>query len=82
VRNGRVVDEHVESAKLITDALRRGDDRSLIRYVELERTGLSVDFLSRFLPPRIVARTDQDGKVLRSQLLCDLDAALRRLHFG
>src|SRR5215472_2354804 len=74
MRDGRVVGEHVEPAKLVTDALRRGGDGSLIRYVELEGAGISFDRLGRFLPPRQIARTNQDREVLRSQPLCDLEA--------
>jgi hypothetical protein len=37
IRDSRVVDEHVEAAKLLADALRRGGDRSLIRHVELQQ---------------------------------------------
>jgi hypothetical protein len=38
-----LLNEHVEAAKLVADALRRGDDRSPIRHVELERAGVSVE---------------------------------------
>ena len=36
--------------------------------------GVSVDSLGRFLSPRQVARTDEDGEVFCGQLLCDLQA--------
>jgi hypothetical protein len=74
VRDRRVLDEHVEAAKLVADARRRGGDRSLIRHVELERMGVSLDRPGRVLPARQIARTRQDSEVFRSQILCDLKA--------
>ena len=72
IRDGRVVDEHVEAAKLLADALRRGGDRSLIRHVELERVGVRPDLLGRGLAPLEIARPDQHGEAVRCEILCDL----------
>jgi hypothetical protein len=68
------VDEHVEAAKLVADALRCGGDRSLIRHVELERAGVSLDQFGSLVSPREIARTDQDGEVLRGQFFLQSEA--------
>ncbi len=49
IRDGRVLDEYVEAAKLLADALCRGGDRSPIRHVELERNGARPNLPSRSL---------------------------------
>jgi hypothetical protein len=43
------LDEHIETSKLVPNVLRRGDDRSLIRYVELEGVGVRADRVYRDL---------------------------------
>src|SRR5882724_4037779 len=49
MRDGRVVHEHVQTAELLPDVLRRGGDRGLIRDVELEGAGVRSDaFRGRF----------------------------------
>jgi hypothetical protein len=72
IRDSRVVDEHVEAAELLADALRRGGDRSLICHVELERAGVSVDRLGRSLAALETARSDQHSEGVRREILCDL----------
>ena len=72
IRDGRVVDEHVEAAKLLADALRRGGDRSLIRHVELERAGVRPNLLGRSLAALEIARPDQHSEAVCHEILCDL----------
>ena len=50
MRDARVVHEHVETAELVPDALRRGGDGDLIRDIELEATGIRSDALRGRLP--------------------------------
>jgi hypothetical protein len=72
IRDGRVVDEHVEAAKLVADALRRGGDRSLIRHIELERMGVRPNLLGRGLAALEIARPDQHSEAVCREILCDL----------
>src|SRR4029077_3676058 len=72
VRNSRIVDEHVETAKLLADALRRRGDRSRIRHVELKRPGVRPNLLGRSLAALKIARTDQDCETVCYEILCDL----------
>jgi hypothetical protein len=55
------------------DARRCAVDRSSIRHVDLQRAGVAVDRLGGLLAARQVARTDQDGEILRGQILGDLE---------
>ncbi len=72
VRDGCVLDEHVETAKLLANALRRGGDRSLNRHVELERVGVRPDLPGRGLAALEIARPDQHSEAVRGEILCDL----------
>jgi hypothetical protein len=68
VRDGRVVDEHVEAAKLLRMRSAAAAIEALIRHVELERARVSADRPGRLFAAREVARTDQDGEALRGEL--------------
>ena len=72
IRDARVVDQQVEAAKLLADALRCGGDRSPIRHVELERDGARPDLLGRGLTALEIARPDQHGEAVRHEFLGDL----------
>src|SRR5229473_7438755 len=72
VFDGRVVDEHVEAAKFLADALRRSGDRSLIRHVELERASVRPNLLGRSLAAREIARPDQHSEAVCREIHCDL----------
>jgi hypothetical protein len=72
IRNGRIVDQHVKPAQFLANALRSGGDRPLIRYVELERAGLSFNRSGRSLATLQIARSDQYDKAERRKILCDL----------
>ncbi len=74
MRDGGVVDEDIEPAKLLADALRRGGDRSLIRHVELERAGVRPNLLRRGLAAFEIARPDKHYKAMRREIFCDLKA--------
>jgi hypothetical protein len=72
IRDSRVVDEHVEAAKLLADALRRRGDRSLIRHVELEGACVRPNLLGRTLAALEIARPDQHSKAVYHEIFCDL----------
>ena len=55
MRDARVVDEHVETAEFVPDALCGGGDGGLIRDVELEGAGIRSDALRGRLPMLEVA---------------------------
>jgi hypothetical protein len=58
IRDGSVVDEHVETAKLVADALCGVGDRSLVRHVELEHACVRPDLAGRGLTALEIARPD------------------------
>ena len=72
MRDAGVVDEHVETAELVPDALRGGGDGGLIRDVELERAGIRSDALRGRLAMLEVARPDEHGEAVRREILRDL----------
>ena len=72
MRDARIVHEHVEAAKLIPDALRRGTNGSLIRDVELEGVGIRSDALRGRLTIFELARPDEHGEAARREILRDL----------
>jgi hypothetical protein len=72
IRDGCVLDEQIEAAKLAANALRRGGDRSLIRHVELERAGVRPNLLGRSLAALGIARPDQHSEAVCHEILCDL----------
>jgi Bacterial regulatory proteins, tetR family len=72
IRDGRVIDEHVEAAKLLADALRRRGDRSMIRHIELERACVRPNLLRRSLAALEIARPDQHSEAMCHEILCDL----------
>jgi len=71
MRDGRVVHEHVQTAELLPDALRRGGDRGLIRDVELEGAGVRSDVFRGRFPVLKVARPDEHDEALRHESLRD-----------
>jgi len=58
MRDGRVVDEHVQAAKLLAHTRRGDGNRGLIGHIELQRVGVAVDRLRRL-------RADEHGEALR-----------------
>jgi hypothetical protein len=74
VRDAGVVDEHVETAELVLDALCCSGDAGLIRDVELDGSGIRADALRSRLPALEVARPDEDGEAVRREIRRDLKA--------
>jgi hypothetical protein len=74
IRDGRVLDEHVKAAKLVSDTLRRRFDRSRIRHVELERERTQPNFSGRSLAAFETARPHQHGQAAGREIICDLMA--------
>ena len=72
--NGRVLNEYVEAAKLLADALRRGGDRSPIGHVELKRDGALPDPFGCCLAALEIARADEHRKAVCHELFGDLKA--------
>jgi hypothetical protein len=72
MRDARVVHEHVEMAELVPNALCRGNDRGLIRDVELESAGIGSDALRGRFPMLEIARSDEHGEAVRRKILRDL----------
>src|SRR5260370_8108632 len=72
MRDSRGLNEQVEAAKLLPDALRRGGDRSPIRHVELERDGARANLRGRGIAALEIARPDQYSEAVRHEFLCDL----------
>ena len=62
----------MRQTKLLADALLRGGDRSLIGHVDLERMSVGPNLLGRTLAPLKIARADQHGEAVRSEILGDL----------
>lgn len=69
MRNARVVHQHVETAKLVAYARRRGGDGALIGDVELDGTRVRPDALRGRLPILEVARPDEHGEAVRREIL-------------
>src|SRR5262245_33586147 len=69
MRDGRVVDQHFETAELAPDALCRSGDGGLIRDVELEGARIRSDALRGSLPTLEIARPDEHGETARREIL-------------
>jgi hypothetical protein len=72
IRDGRILDENVEAAELVADALCRGGDRSPIRYVELERVGVPPNLLGGSLAALEIARPHKHSEAVCHEILRDL----------
>jgi hypothetical protein len=74
VRDRGVVDEQVEAAKLLVDALCRSGDRSLISHVDLQGKSARPDLLCGRLTTFEVARSHQYSEAVRDEFLCYLQS--------
>ena len=61
-------------AEFIPDAFGRSSDRGLVGDVELDSASVALDCLRRRLATIEVARSDEDGEIVRSEVLGDLQA--------
>ena len=74
VRDGRILNQHVEAAELVANALRRRRNRFVISYIQLHSVGIRADTVSRRQTLLEIARSNQNGESVRHEVSRDLQA--------
>src|ERR1700755_2472730 len=72
IRDSSVLNQEIEAAKFLADALRRFGNRDSVRHVELERDGSRPDLAGRSLAAFEITRPDKYCGAVRHEFLRDL----------